>query len=185
MKNYYYLQDMNPYVDELSEIYNHLRKFKSDIDYRRSRYSYIMPFKEVSHIDFGIDPSDVSVCRFIHTTKIAPNLPTHIDSSYEGAFPGCINYPLINCNDNTITRWWKVKSGTPKEIYNMNTWKMSCEDCKMEVIEEVSFKTGEVHLFNVSQWHSVENKTGERRVLFSILFKQDGRTWKDVVRQFF
>lgn len=160
---------------------------KAKIEHVKRPYAYLF-HKDVLGIDMGDMFSDM--VRFIYTNREISKLGPHIDSSVEGLVPAAINFPLLNCDDNSTTKWWKIVKGEPERVLNAGgqvngsaNYTYNCKNCELELEESVSFQNDQVHLFNTSNWHSVDNNSGKTRMVFSFLFKS-GLTWEDIVKEY-
>lgn len=187
MKNYYYVPELKDKCDYLRDFYWYIEENKNKLPIVQRPFAYLFD-KDLLGIDMGDMFSDK--VRFIFTTKSLPKLSPHIDSSMNGLIPGVINFPIINCDNNSITRWWKITKGEPNKVLNAGgsvegsaNYTYNCDNCELEMIDEVSFQNDEVHLFNTSQWHSVDNDSGKPRIVFSFLFKSNFK-WEDIVKEY-
>lgn len=70
-----------------------------------------------------------------------------------------INFPLLNCNEGSTTKWYKLAEGPV-----LDTGYLSRTD-DATVIEEANLKDRQCNLMRMDRWHSVENNTGQRRVI--------------------
>lgn len=186
-KNYYFLPELNQRCEYLREFYKYFRENKKDIPHVKRPYAYLFD-KDVLGVDMGDMFSNM--IRFIYTNRQIPKLGAHVDSSIEGMVPGAINFPILNCDDNSTTSWWKIVSGEPERVLNAGGQKegsanytYNCKNCELELEESVSFQNDQVHLFNTSNWHSVDNNSGKTRMVFSFLFRSDLK-WEDIVKEF-
>ena len=117
-------------------------------------------------------------------------LPPHLDTYPElGVVPGCININLINCDENTTTKWFRVKSGMPTYTQNLGgqiqsrlaaNFTPECTKCELELVEEHRFSNDTAYLFRTSRWHEVINEEQKERVIISFLFKPP-MIWDDLV----
>lgn len=85
-----------------------------------------------------------------------------------------INFPLLNCNEGSITKWYKLKQGSV-----IDTGYLSRTD-HAEVVEEASLRDRQCNLMRMDRWHSVNNYTGQRRVIANWDFSHYV-TWDDAV----
>jgi len=186
-KNYYFLPELNQHCEQLREFYSYFKQHKNEIPHVKRPYAYLF-HKDVLGIDMGDMFSDM--IRFIYTNRQIPKLGPHIDSSVEGLVPGVINFPILNCDNNSTTSWWKIVNGEPEKVLNAGgeksgsaNYTYNCKNCEIELEESISFQNDQVHLFNTSQWHSVDNNSRKTRMVFSFLFKS-GLTWEEIVKEY-
>lgn len=193
MKNFYHINDRK-YIDfcaEARRFFKYLRSTdRSQFDpnlFIERPYAFQMTRKFAeSH---GMNLSIMDDCPYIHNVfrylftsekYNKPTLPVHMDTCTDGIIPAVINFPIINCNEKTKTQWFRVKNGVPFFVTNKGGEINSliaanktpqAVDCELECIEEHCFYNDEPHLFRTSRWHEVRNKSGEERVMCSLLFK--------------
>ena len=72
-----------------------------------------------------------------------------------------INFPLLNCNEDSTTSWYKLKDGQILDTGYLSR----TEDSSVELIEETNLKDRQCNLMRMDRWHSVKNNTGKRRVI--------------------
>jgi len=88
---------------------------------------------------------------------------------------GSINLPLINCNKNSTTYFYRLKSGQPQ----VKDYLTRGDDCEFEVIEKNYLSNNCANLIRTEQWHSITNKTNSLRVVANIDFRWHV-TWDDI-----
>jgi len=72
-----------------------------------------------------------------------------------------INFPLINCDERSVTSWYKLLEGEPFE----NGFISRVEDCEFELLETTSLHTGQPNILRTDRWHDIINHTGKKRVI--------------------
>lgn len=193
MKNYYYIQD-HKYINfcELArEFFHYLRSQdreswdKEQFVERPYAYQMTRKFAEEHGMDMSImddSPYFSDSFRYLFTSeeRKKPTLPPHMDTCPDGLVPATINFPLINCDERTVTSWYRIRSGVPSYIINTGGEINSSiaanktpetEGCELERVDRVSFMNNQPHLFRTSRWHEVSNLSGSERVTCSLFFK--------------
>lgn len=193
MKNFYHINNLK-YVEFCKEArsFFHFLRSQDRSNYDKNQFierPYAFQMTKEFAENLGMDLSIMDDCPYFHemfrylfTSEEydKPTLPTHMDTCTEGVIPAVVNFPLINCNDNTTTKWYRVKSGVPNFVVNkggeINSYIAAnktpqASHCELECVEEVSFYNNEPHLFRTSRWHEVINSSGKERVICSLLFK--------------
>jgi hypothetical protein len=88
-----------------------------------------------------------------------------------------INWPLINCNKNSVTKWYKIINGEPIITQNY----IYADHCEVEEVQSTSLMDNNPMLFRIDVFHSMDNKSNKKRVLASWPFKE-GVSWKNSVK---
>ena len=88
---------------------------------------------------------------------------------------GAINFPLINCNHETTTKWLRLISVNPQ----INKYLSRGDNCNFEEIESTFLIDNEPNIISLEQWHSVINKSQKLRVIANIDF-QWHMSWDDI-----
>ena len=193
MKNFYQITDPKyvKFCKDARDFFNFLRAQdrsnynKNDFIERPYAFQMTREFAESLGMNLSIMddcPYFYNMLRYLFTSKEydKPILPTHMDTCTDGVVPASINFPLINCDNNTKTKWYRVLSGDPNFVINkggeINSFIAAnktpqASHCKLECVEEVSFYNDEPHLFRTSKWHEVINNSNKERVICSLLFK--------------
>lgn len=193
LKNFYHINDPK-YLDfctEARKFFYYLRSVdRSQFDknqFIERPYAFQMTREFASNL--GMDLTIMDECpyfqnmfRYLFTSEEydKPTLPTHMDTCTDGVIPAVVNFPLINCNEQTKTKWYRVIDGVPDFVTNKGGQINSniaanktpqASNCVLECVEEVSFTNNKPHLFRTSRWHEVVNYSGKERVICSLLFK--------------
>lgn len=200
MKNYFHSDspELIAFCQEAREFFDYLQKVdRSNLpkdEYIERPYAMLM-HKDLAEFH-GLDTSIFRTSeylgdfiRYLWTDENKPSFPAHIDSSFEGTMPACLNFPLVNCDETTVVRWLRIESGSPKKVVNKGgeinskiaaNLTYETRDCNTSVVEEVSFFDDQPHLFRTSRWHEVINNGPKRRLISSIPFKSS-MIWEDIV----
>lgn len=88
---------------------------------------------------------------------------------------GAINFPLINCNKDTVTSWYRLISGSPQ----VKDYLSRGDNCKFELIESTCLYDNQPNIIRTEQWHNVLNKSNKMRVIANIDFRWH-MTWDDI-----
>jgi len=78
-----------------------------------------------------------------------------------------LNFPLLNCNEQSVTTWYKMTKGTAVDMGYLSR----TDECNVEIIQETSLYDGQCSLMRLDRWHSVKNNSGKRRVIANWDFK--------------
>lgn len=205
MKNYYFINDSKyiEFCNEARRFFYYLRSIDlSKFDQNRfieRPYAYQMTtdFAKSLGMDLSIlddSPYFDNVFRYLFTSeeKEKPTLPTHIDTCVDGMIPASLNFPLLNCDKETSTKWYRVKSGIPFFVTNKGGKINSliaanktpeAAHCELECIDEIYFENDQPHLFKTSRWHELINNSGKERVICSLLFKPP-MVYEDIVSHY-
>ena len=193
LSNFYKIKDskFSQLTDTFISLYNNILEYPQD----KMRKGIVKPLPRIGYMVYekylkenGYDDIlDISahvkellpVVRLLHTEPYL-ELPEfdyakftrfgiHKDSGANFNPSASINWPLINCDENSITKWYNITSGEPivGPVYT------DADHCEVEEVESTSLINNQPVLFRVDQFHSVDNYTEKKRVIAAWHFKEE------------
>lgn len=88
--------------------------------------------------------------------------PIHKDKNLGLPAQKSLIFPLINCNEKTVTTWHELIIG---DIYEKSNAIFVKEPYLTKIIHQESFIDNTPIIINVSEWHSADNYSNEKRVM--------------------
>lgn len=169
---------LNEYIkpQDFIDIYNSIIVDKKN----RFGYGHKVDVKDFPVFDKLRDrfPALKDYFYFLKTNRVVKTYPIHIDGPGEFDSKAGINWPLINCDEDSDTIWYNVDRHDFYYHEVQNSIFLN-DDVKTTEIHKFNFVDHTPYLFRGDVWHTGVNNKNQRQFRVMVKWELEVNNWKE------